>query len=229
MTKRRKFAPAISGRIQTLGWLWFAFQLACLPGLLTEWTAPWMLSEALVNFIYYGLNFFAVVSIFREYLIAGFRYAAKHMTPFLRAVAVGFLGYYLLNTGLIQAVQQLRPGFFNINDHSIALMFLQNPVLMTVGTVLLVPVAEECLFRGLIFSKLYPHNKPGAYALSAAAFCAIHVVGYIGSYSPAMIALCAVQYLIPGLALAWSYAHSGTIAAPILLHTAINLMAVAGL
>ena len=65
--------------------------------------------------------------------------------------------------------------------------------------------------------------------LSVFVFAAVHVVGYIGQWDTLTLVLCFVQYIPAGLCLAWSYTRSDTIFAPILIHAAINFIAIRGL
>lgn len=229
MKKKTKRLPKLSDRTAFLGWGWFAFELLFLPGLLLDWLGRLNLGDAQVNFIYYFLNFFVCFSIFREFLKENLKKAAKNLPAFLGTVALGFGGYYLANTLLGGLLELAAPGFANVNDQNIAAMFARSPWLMAIGTVLLVPLAEECLFRGLLFSRLYARGKALAFWVTAACFATVHVAGYLGQYSPLVLGICFAQYLIPSLILCWSYANSGTVFAPIFLHTAINAMAVMGL
>ena len=101
-----------------------------------------------------------------------------------------------------------------------------NFLIMAVGSVLFVPMAEELIHRGLIFGTCARHNRFLAYALSTAFFAAIHVVGYIGICTERDLILAFVQYLPAGLILAWAYERSGTIFAPIAIHMVINAMGI---
>ena len=101
-----------------------------------------------------------------------------------------------------------------------------NRLLMLIGTVILVPPVEECLFRGLIFGLFHRRSRLAAYAVSSLLFCAIHVIGYIGYYEPLHLLLCFVQYLPAGLALGWAYEFSGSIYAPTLIHMAVNAIGI---
>ena len=86
--------------------------------------------------------------------------------------------------------------------------------------------AEECLFRGLLFRGFYGKSRWAAYAISAICFSFIHIGGYLGSYDPALLAMCFIQYLPAGLILAWCYEKSNTIVTPILIHTLINAIGI---
>ena len=226
MKKRPKFNPKLTEQTLYLGWGWFIFELAFLPGLLLNWLGKLNFSDAWVNFSYYFLNFFVCLRIFRDLLKKDLKTAGKELPRFLGAVALGFAGFVLADRGVDRLLSLAAPGFSNVNDQHIAAMFARSPWPMAIGTVLLVPLGEECLFRGLIFGGLYRKNKAAAYALTAAGFAGVHVLGYWGQYSPTVLALCFVQYLIPGLLLCAVYVYSRTIFAPIFLHTAINTIAV---
>lgn len=84
--------------------------------------------------------------------------------------------------------------------------------LFGVTTVVLAPVAEELLFRGLLMRKLLSLGAPVAIAGSAIVFAAWHV-------SPAVVPLVGV-----GAVLAWLYLRSATLWQPIIFHTIFNLV-----
>ena len=123
----------------------------------------------------------------------------------------------------------LAPDFSNANDAAISAMLGSSRFLMTVGTVVLVPLAEECLFRGLIFRTLYSSSRWAAYIVSILVFAAVHIAGFITQYSPLELLLSFLQYLPAGLCLAWAYTKADTIFAPILMHTIINAVAIIAL
>ena len=91
------------------------------------------------------------------------------------------------------------------------------------------PLAEEMLYRGLIFRNLWQDSKVAAYLLSMAAFAAIHVLGYIGSEDIATLLVCFLQYLPAGLCLAWTYTKADNIFAPIVVHALVNAIAIGAL
>ena len=125
-----------------------------------------------------------------------------------------------------QIISWLAPGFSNANDASITTLLRGNSFLMTLGTVVLVPPVEECMYRGLIFRKLYGFNKWAAYAISIAAFALVHILGFLGSYSPLELCLAVLQYLPAGVCLAWAYVRGGTIFAPIFIHAIVNAVGI---
>lgn len=206
------------------GWVYLAVEFLLLPTALYWLTARLFpgISDAEVNFLYYFLNFLATLLIFHRFLSRNLAMAKSNL---LRVVLYALLGLFIYwASGLVmgELTYRLMPDFVNINDMSIAAMSQDGFLLMAVGIVILVPTAEECLFRGLLFRGIYSKSRWAAYAISALFFCLPHVSAYIGSYEWTVLALCFVQYLPAGLMLAWCYEKSNTIFTPILIHTIIN-------
>lgn len=218
----------MSSRETGFGWLYFLLELFIIPILLEMLNdaLPQKLDAASLNFVYYILNFTAVVGIFHKFLGRSLAMAGKRFWEFLQAVILGFVAYYVSGTLLGLLLPRLYPGFANINDQSIAIQAGGRFVLVAIGTVLLVPTAEEVMFRGLIFRGLHCRSRGWAYALSTLAFCAVHILGYFGRYEPILLLLCFLQYVPAGLALAWAYEKADSIFAPILIHTAVNAIGI---
>ena len=213
------------------GFCYLAFQLLLLPELLTmlndQLSAP--LREAELNFIFYTINFIAVLLIFHDFLAGAANQAVRHPAYLCQAVILGLAAYYACMLVTDRVIGLLVPGFSNYNDSAIAAMGQDSRLLVFIGTVLLVPTVEECVFRGLIFRNLYGKSHWCAYIVSMLAFTAIHIMGYIGTYSAAELLIAIAQYLPAGLCLAWSYTKAETIFAPILIHAIINFVAISGL
>lgn len=216
-------------REETLrGWIYLPLQLLLLPLLLQAGNGllPDPLSHAALNFVYYTINFAAVCLIFRSFLQKNLAMVKLRMGYTLQSAFLGFLLNLAADLALRWCVSRLYPGFSNVNDRYVTALTAQNYTLMAIGTVFLVPVAEETFYRGLVFQGLYHRSKAAAYIVSTLVFSAVHVIGYVGIYEPLLLLLCFVQYLPAGLCLAWAYARADTIAAPILLHMSVNAICI---
>lgn len=224
MTKKLT-CPPISRRAAIAGWCWMLFYLLLLPSLLYQLNEilPRRLSDTALNGLFYFINFLAVALIFGSFLRKSLRHALKRPRSLVKAVIVGLCAYTLGTWAVTQAALVIVPGFSNANNEAIIRMGKNGWVLMTLGTVLFAPLAEECLFRGLLFRRIYPENPACAWALSMTAFAAIHVTGYLGSVPALTLLMCFLQYLPAGAALAWAYTAADTIWAPIALHCLINV------
>lgn len=183
-------------------------------------------TNAHVNFFYFLINFLCVGWIFRRYLIASIRHTVKRIPQLFLSALGGYAAYNVLSDLLSLGIVSLFPNFFNVNGSSISASVQDGFLLMAIGSIVLVPIVEETLFRGLIFGLFHRRSRLAAYAVSSLLFCAIHVIGYIGYYEPLHLLLCFVQYLPAGLALGWAYEFSGSIYAPTLIHMAVNAIGI---
>lgn len=228
MKRNRSFSGSLTNQETIGGFVYLAFELIFLSGILS-WINSQLehpLNAAELNFVFYLVNFIAILLIFHDFLGRGLNQVTQHPAIFCQAVILGTVAYYACNWATSWAVSQLVPGFTNYNDEAIASMLNGNFFLMTVGTVILVPPVEECLYRGLIFRNLYGKSRWAAYIVSILAFAIIHIIGYIGTYSPLQLLMAFLQYLPAGLCLAWAYSKADTIFAPIVMHAIINAVAI---
>ena len=207
------------------GIIYFLLQLLIIPSIIVvanELLLNNVLSEAEANTICFGINFIAVLVIFHKYLRKDFLFAISAPWNVLRWAGVGFLVYMAGNAIVSIFITAIDPAFANINDASIMEMVQDNYGMMTVSTVILVPIAEECFYRVLIFRNLYDRSPVLAYLVSMVIFSLAHVVGYIGQETFGTLVLCFIQYLPAAFALAWAYRHSGSIFASVLIHMTVN-------
>ncbi len=228
-TKRLAVRLTDKEQILAIGYLLVSYFL--LPQILAAingyFGAP--LGKLGLNFLYFTINFVCALWIFGVFFKRSLVYAGQNGWDFLIAVAVGAGTYFACSWIFSVIVSRFFPEFSNLNDGSISQMFSENFALMLIGTAVFVPVAEEAMYRGLIFGCLYPKNHAAAYILSTAIFAAIHIMGYVDTYAPAHLALAFIQYLPAGLCLAWAYRKSGSIFAPILMHAVINTLGILAL
>ena len=196
------------------GWAWMAFFFLLLPqlvGLLG-------LSSGSSNLLLHAVGFLVGAVLFRPLLLEGAHRARAHWRRFFAVCALALLGYYLSGWAISRLIGGLAPDYVNQNDRALA----GEPWgLLFVTTVLLSPLGEECLFRGLLFTQLWSKSPAAAYSLSSLCFSLIHVLGYVGVYSPGELLLALCQYLPAGLLLAWARRRCGLLA-PICIHAIIN-------
>ena len=230
MTKMRTNSPCPSGQETAWGLCYLAFQMLFLPSALfwINEQLPMPLSDPELNFFYYIVNFLAVLLIFHDFLARSLGQLLKSPIDALQAAILGFVAYYVCFYAIGWLVSLLVPGYTNYNDESIAALSRGNYFLTFLGTVVLVPLAEECFYRGLIFRNLYKKSHRAAYAISIAAFACIHILGYIGQYSARELIIAIIQYLPAGLWLAWSYIKGNTIFVPVVIHAAVNYITIRG-
>ena len=219
---------ALTRRETWSGFIYMAISLIALPLLLSEGNGYLAnpLSEGKLNFIYYFLNFGFMVWICRKFLGQSLAYALRIPFPVIWYGILGYLGSQALGEILGILTLMVYPNFSNVNDANITGIFQDDIQLMAIGTMLLVPVVEELFFRGLIFRNLHGRSHVAAYLVSMVLFSLLHVVGYIGAYSPLLLLMCFLQYLPASFCLCWCYCQTGTIITPIFMHALTNAMSV---
>ncbi len=213
----------LSDKEQAWGLVYTLFSLFMLPALLQQLLR---LSAVWLNIVYYVLNFSILLFLLRRFLKKSIAYAGKHPLTMVLFPMAGFVVYYLCNFAVSTAISWIFPNFTNYNDGQLSAMFSESFVLMALGTVILVPVAEELMHRALIFGSLYKASPLAAYLVSTLFFAAVHVLGYVGSVPNLTLALSFLQYIPAGLILAFCYKKSGCIFVSIFLHAAINAVGV---
>jgi membrane protease YdiL (CAAX protease family) len=228
MANRKHLTVSLTRDELLWGWLYLAFEFLFLPTILqlVSFSLFPGISDAEFNFLYYFVNFLATLLIFHSFLSRNLDVAKGKFLQVVLYVLLGLVIYWTSNLVMSELTYRIMPDFFNVNDAGITAMSQEAFLLMAIGTVLLVPVAEESLFRGLLFRGIYGKSRWAAYAVSALCFCLPHVSVYIGSYELPLLAMCFVQYLPAGLMLAWSYENSNTILTPIIIHTIINAIGI---
>lgn len=207
-----------------MGSIYAIFQFFLLPQLAAIVNLFLQLPGWVLQVGVFALNFLCTALIFRRFLRTAFQTALRHPLKALGYSLLGLVLYYIGTYLVSRMILLLQPDYLNLNDASISQLSRQSGIWMTVGTVLLVPVAEECVFRGLLFRGCYDRKPVLAWLLSTALFSAVHIVGYIGIYEPSMLLLAFLQYLPAGLCLNFAYQKGDTIIAPILIHSCINLI-----
>lgn len=129
------------------------------------------------------------------------------------AMARAAIALYILMT-LVPSLQQARDPAVNA-----LIVGTQSPLgrlLMISAAVVLAPLAEEVIFRGVLLPGLAQHMKTQhALLISAALFGLFHIPSHgIGAIMPGLL----------GLVFGWARLRTGSLAAPILLHAANNLL-----
>ena len=223
--KKLPVTPTKSERIWALVYMLLEFTVLPLAVSMANSLLPNPLSDSRLNLLFFAMNYLAVGLILRKFI--GRNLIDTKPGLLLGSAALGMLAYWSMNFVVGLLIITVKPEFSNVNDMAIAGMVQEDMLFSILGTVVLVPPCEELLFRGVVFGSLYNRRPIAAYVISTLCFGAIHVVGYIGLFSWDILALCFLQYLPAGICLAWSYARSGSILTPILIHTLVNAMGVA--
>ncbi|MGK0467840.1 lysostaphin resistance A-like protein [Clostridium sp.] len=126
-------------------------------------------------------------------------------------IALSSLGLSLFSSSLVNILINIFPSY---NEASAAIESNMSSVLGVISVVLIIPILEEVLFRGLIYNELKTHlNIVIAIILQSLIFAIAHGNMLQGIYA-----------FIMGAVVAIIYDKTGSIFAPILFHVMYNLL-----
>lgn len=211
-----------------LGAVYIPLELLILPAVLVfiNGFLPDPLTDEKLNVVFFIVNFGVTTLIFRSFIRETLLNARRRIAVIGFAALRGLLMYWAGNILVTILILRIKPDFINVNDASIATMAQANFLPMAICTIFFVPVAEELLFRGVLFGGCYQRSPVLGFLVSTVVFSAIHVIGYVSLYSWDTLLLCFIQYIPPSIALGWAYARSGSILSPVIMHIVINAIGV---
>lgn len=181
-------------------------------------------TAAQLNALFFLCNFVITALVFWRFLTRNLSLVPGNLLRTLKAMLLGFCIYWLLQVGL-DVIGQFLSGNMDIpNDDTISSIAGENYRIMWAGAVLLAPMVEETLVRGLIFGTVRRLNRAAAYAAAAAVFAAMHVLSYLGQMDALTLGYNILVYGLPSIALCACYEYAGNIWAPIGLHMIINAL-----
>lgn len=176
------------------------------------------------NALYYYILFAVTLIIFHGFLGRTSRKLADNLGLACKTLVVGLIALYGLNELVYRLTRLVSAAQTNLNDVSISAQIDDAPHMTVLIVVFLAPFVEEMLFRGLVFGNLKDKSRTVAYLVSCLLFALLHVWQFAVVNRDLTYFLLMVQYLVPGLVLAWVYDHSGTLWTSIGLHAAANAL-----
>ena len=204
------------------GWCYLPFYLVLL-SVIIQYACSWLsilLTELALNITYFVINLTVVLIIFRRFLRQ--RFFDGSFWLFVQAVILGFVLYYA-STYAIDLIVNLLGGTLTLyNNDTVAGLVDAGYYVMMFITIILAPIIEETLVRGLVFGSIHGVSRLMAYILSCVIFTLMHSWQYFGAYPLGSVLLSCLPYIPASIALAWVYEKSGTIWASITLHALIN-------
>ena len=216
---KRKSASYMTPGEQIAGTVFFVIYLVVLPFAtaplfrLAERLLDASISPSLQNAIYYYTLFAVTLIIFHSFLGRTTRNFADNLGNACKSILVGLIALYGLNELV-----------YRLTDTTISAQIHDAPRVTLLIVIFLAPFVEEVLFRGLVFGNLKSKSRTVAYVVSCLLFALLHVWQFAVVRQDITYFLLMVQYLVPGLVLAWAYDHTGTLWSSILLHAAANAL-----
>ena len=226
---RAEFRNLMTRGEKIAGWIYLPVHLVLmplfLPALLYAVNGGQLPDGTMMNVWYYLIGVvFLFIALFRFY-----RESYHVFTHNLRNVLITFaLGYFVLlacNYAL-QLIMQLFGGLpSSPNDEAVDELVKVDMRRMVAAAVIMAPIVEETLFRGLIFGSLRPKSRFLAYAVSMVLFALCHVWQYAVADQSFAPLLSAFAYLPVGFVLALCYDRTGSIWTSIFFHMFYNALA----
>ena len=209
-----------------LGWMYLPFYvllislgLDYLSGLLN-----FPMTAFSKNVAYFAINFTFVLCVYGKFLVKSFQGFTSRFWQFIQALILGFALYFFSSYVLSWVLNLLQKDLPNYNDQNVSALLAQNKTIMFLCILVVVPIVEEVLFRGVLFGSLHGKNRIAAYVVSVLLFAAVHVWQYYSTAGLWVVLLNTLQYVPAAVAFAWTYEKSGTIWTSIVLHISINAM-----
>lgn len=219
---RHKWRPQMTDSERRRGWVFFALYLLVFP-YLNAWAQRLLMGEgeapvAEANVVYYVLLFALALLVFWTFLRHGFSLLVDWLPENAFAFLTGLAG-----AGLLHFLVTLIPyPVQNPSEMQYLQEFAISPVATAVLLVVLIPLIEETLFRGLVFGSLRQYSRPLAYVVSVLVYALACVWRYALEIGDPAYLLLFIQYLPMSLALAWCYDNGGSIWSAVALHMTIN-------
>ncbi|WP_243141824.1 CPBP family intramembrane glutamic endopeptidase [Lawsonibacter faecis] len=219
---RHKWRPQMTDSERRRGWVFFALYLLVFP-YLNAWAQRLLMGEgeapvAEANVVYYVLLFALALLVFWTFLRHGFSLLVDWLPENAFAFVTGLAG-----AGLLHFLVTLIPyPVQNPSEMQYLQEFAISPVATAVLLVVLIPLIEETLFRGLVFGSLRQYSRPLAYVVSVLVYALACVWRYALEIGDPAYLLLFIQYLPMSLALAWCYDNGGSIWSAVALHMTIN-------
>lgn len=170
------------------------------------------------NVIYYAFLFILVLLVFGDFLREDFLGLLDWLPENLFGVTVGLVlagGFRLVFCRLSLPVPDPIPGQY-------AAEFSAAPGPTLVLLLLLIPVVEEMVYRGVLYGTLRPHSPACAAVASTLLYALANVWRYALEAEDVRCLLLTLLYLPMGAVLTWVYDNGGSIWACALCHAAIN-------
>lgn len=178
--------------------------------------AETLIAEA--NVVYYGILFALCLVLFWNFLKEDFQGLMDWLPENTAGILLGLVG-----AGVLNALLRLLP--FPVADpipQQYAAEFGAAPIPTLVLLLLLIPLVEETLFRGLLFGQFRGYSRPLAYVLTSVFYALAAVWRYALERGDARYLLLSAAYLPLSIACTWCYDNGGSVWATAFLHAGLN-------
>jgi hypothetical protein len=215
-----------------VGWIYLfvhMFALGYIVALLNIYVFPvfgFTLSDLHLNLLYYGISFLFLLCFLFHFMRSSFGELCAHKMDTLTSILICYFVYMISLYAVALFLNIFLDNLENPNDAAVTSMAKLNPNTMIVIGVLLAPIVEEVLFRGVVFGTIRKKSRVLAYIVSALLFAVYHLWEYMLTGFSWDLVLYLLQYLPAGIILCWCYERSKNIWGSVFLHMMINYVSI---
>ncbi|MDD6188445.1 MAG: type II CAAX endopeptidase family protein [Clostridiales bacterium] len=177
------------------------------------------------DLVYFSVSFLFILIVMHSYLARSFTDLVQCRMDALTAIVVGYFGYYIARWLMSLIFWIVGWNGFPAVTGILSQVRLNSGV-MPIVSIILAPIVEEVLFRGVVFGGLRHKSRALAYIVSFLVFGFYCVWSRFFSGFGWELLIDFLYYLPVSLALCWCYEKGGSIWAPVLLHMLINILSI---
>ena len=182
--------------------------------------------NAYLNVAVDGLYVLFALLLFKEVFIYAFKgFKEKVWSHLLMFLLKGYGCIYLSSLVSNLLLMLLSVTQESANQTGIETLITAYPIPLFIATVFFAPIAEEFVFRYIIFRSIRKKNVILAHLISAFLFGFIHVSTQVLGYGNFTEMIQIIPYFAMGLVFSLAYEKKKTLSAPITLHLLNNLIA----
>ena len=179
-----------------------------------------------LNAFYYLLSFVFVLASFWNFLREGFNLFVRRIRYCILIMVLAYLLNNVLSIAL-NALMQLFGELGTPNNDAVAEVAQVHYKQVFATAVLMAPIVEECLFRGVIFGTIARRSRVLGYIVSILLFSLYHVWQFAVAAGDWSVLLSAAVYIPLSAAITFCYDRTETIWTPIFFHMLVNSAALA--
>ena len=226
----KRFDDLMLRRERICGFIWLPIHMILLPLFLVPvlylLLGPDRITDAGANVIYYMITFVFVLIAFWNYLRESFDRFVGNLRGALLAMAIAYAIQLVLSLGL-QALMGVFGELETPNNDAINELANIEYKKMFAVAVLMAPITEEVLFRGVLFGSLARRHRWLGWVVSVAVFCLYHVWQFAVVEQDWRVLITAIEYIPLSAAITYCYARTETVWTPIFFHIFTNSLALA--
>ncbi|MBQ3262369.1 MAG: CPBP family intramembrane metalloprotease [Oscillospiraceae bacterium] len=226
----KRFDDLMLRRERICGFVWLPIHVILLPLFLVPVLYLMLgadkLTDAGANVIYYLISFLFVIIVFWNFLRESFDRFVGNLRGAVLAMVIAYALQLVLTLGL-QALMSVFGELETPNNDAInELANIEYKKIFAVA-VLMAPITEEVLFRGVLFGSLARRHRWLGWVVSVAVFCLYHVWQFAVVEQDWTVLIAAAEYIPLTVAITYCYDRTQTIWTPIFFHIFTNSLALA--